>query len=254
MTTDTGLLKKISLLGMLLMVGVSMNAEAALFGLGSTSWKEEVLLHDGGKIIVGRAVDRGGRHEIGQQPPIKEQSMSFTLPSSNERIAWKSEFTADVGLADFQPLLLDVFQETAYLVTSPVGCLAYNKWGRPNPPYIIFKFQGKTWQRIPMQELPKEFKIPNLVFSSPDNEVEKTGKSFVTVAMVQAANRDLTQPEFKTILREELPPHPDSQTSCPIPSNAAAKLIAPEVEGKPLHYNWWPLAQDWLNKTYGRNK
>ncbi len=231
-----------------------MNAEAGLFGIGGTSWKEEVLLHDGSKLIVERSVERGGRHEIGQQPPIKEESINFTLPLTSERITWKSEFSADVGLADFQPLLLDIFQGSAYLVTSPVGCLSYNKWGRPNPPYVIFKYQGKAWQRITMQELPAEFKTPNLIFSSPDNEVEKMGKGYITIAMVQAANKDLTQPEYKTILREAVQSDPDSQTSCPIPSNAAAKLIVPEIDGKLLYYNWWPLAQDWLSKTYGGSK
>jgi len=202
MNNCDGIMKRLTRLGFLLMLGVSMSAGARFLGFGDTSWKEEVLLHDGSKIVVSRSVSRGGRHEIGQQPPIKEESMTFTLPSTNERIVWKSEFSADIGLADFQPLLLDIFQGTAYVVTSLVGCLAYNKWGRPNPPYVIFKYQDKIWQRITMQELPAELNKPNLIFSSPDNEVEKLGKRYVTVAMVQQANSDLTQIQFKTILRE----------------------------------------------------
>lgn len=200
-----GRLRVFKTIGFILALGVSMSAGAGFLGFGGTSWKEEVLLHDGSKIIVKRSVDRGGRHEIGQQPPIKEQSLSFTLPTTNERITWKSEFSEDVGLADFQPLLLDISSGSAYVVASLVGCLSYNKWGRPNPPYAIFKYQGKEWKRITLQELPAEFKIPNLIFSSPDNEVEKLGKSFVTIAMVQHANSDLTQPEYRTILREAYP-------------------------------------------------
>ncbi len=41
-----------------------------------------------------------------------------------------------------------------------------------------------------------------MIFSSPDNEVEKLGKNYITVAMVQQVNSDLTQTQFKTILRE----------------------------------------------------
>lgn len=205
MRTNTLWLKRIAELGLILMMGASMSASAGLFGFGGTSWKEEVLLHDGGKIIVERSIDRGGRHEIGQQPPVKVESMAFTLPATDERIIWKSEFSTDIGYADFQPLLLDVFQGVAYVVTSPVGCLSYNKWGRPNPPYVIFKYQDKAWQRIAMQELPAELSKPNLIISSPDNEVEKMGKRFVTAAMVQQANSDLTQTQFKTILREAVP-------------------------------------------------
>ncbi|MDD2721959.1 MAG: hypothetical protein PHH47_11695 [Gallionella sp.] len=196
MNTPT-LLQRIVRLGLILMMGASMSA-------CSESWKEEVLLHDGSKLIVERMVDRGGRHEIGQQSPIKEQSLTFTLPATNELVTWKSEFSADVGLADFQPLLLDIFQGAAYVVTTPVGCQSYNKWGRPNPPYVVFKYQDKVWNRITLQELPAEIKAPNIIFGSPDNHVEKLGTKFVTAETVQEINSSLRQPEYKTILREEI--------------------------------------------------
>lgn len=184
------------------MMGMSMGADAGLFGFGGTSWKEEVLLHDGSKIIVKRSIERGGRHEIGQQPPVKEESMSFLLPATNDHVTWMSMYSNDIGFADFMPLLVDLFQGVVYVVSAPVGCLSYNKWGRPNPPYVVFKYQEKEWRRIPLLELPAEINTPNLLISSPDNEVEKLGKSFITSEMVQHANSRLKQPEFKTILRE----------------------------------------------------
>lgn len=222
MSNNNGMKKRIAKIGFLLMLGVSMS------GCSETmNWKEEVLLHDGSKIIAERSIERGGRHEIGQQPPAKEIGMSFTLPKTNERITWKSEYSVDVGGADFKPVLLDIVQGLAYVVASPVGCLSYNKWGRPNPPYVIFKYQDKTWQRITMQELPTELKKPNLIISSPDNEVEKMGKRFITVEMVQHANSDLTQTQFKTILREAVPniglcPQYSSGSKAPI-------LLSPEA-------------------------
>jgi len=198
-------LKQITKLGFLLIMGVSMSAVAGLFGFGGTSWEEEVLLHDGSKIIVERSVKRGGRHEIGQQPPIKEESLIFTMPTTNERITWKNKYSEDVGLADFMPMLVDIFQGAVYLVSSPVGCLSYNKWGRPNPPYVVFKYEGKEWKRIPLQELPAEINAPNLIISSPDNNVEKIGKNFVSAEIIRQINSSLTQPEYKTILREAYP-------------------------------------------------
>ena len=199
MKTHHGMLKRITKLGLILMLGASMSACG-----NSTSWKEEVLLHDGQKIIVERYVNRGGRSEIGQKPPAKEQSVTFTHPITNDRITWKSEFSKDVGMANFKPLLLDIFQGTAYMVTSPVGCLSYNKWGRPNPPYVVFKYQSKEWKRIAIQELPAEIKTPNLIISSPDTNVELLGKSFVKAEDVQKINSSLTQPEYRSILREGL--------------------------------------------------
>src|SRR5476649_3041648 len=182
-------------LGFMLTI-ISMSTLGFL-GFSGDSWKEEVLLHDGSKIIVERIVERGGRHEIGQQPPIKAETLTFTLPTAHERITWKNEYSQDVGLADFMPVLLDTFQGTAYLVSAPVGCLSYNKWGRPNPPYVIFKYEDKAWKRTPLQELPTEIKTPNLIVSSPDNKVEQIGKSFVSAEDIKKINSDLTQPEFK---------------------------------------------------------
>jgi len=194
--------KRILTLGFLLMMGASMSALAGWFGSGGTSWKEEVLLHDGSKIIASRTVERGGRHEIGQEPPIKEQSLSFTLPKTNEKVIWEDKFTEDVGGANFLPKLLDIRAGVAYLVASPMGCLAYNKWGRPNPPYVIFKYQGKAWIRITLQELPAEIKTPNLIPSSPDDEAKKAGQPIVSAETIKALYAGYSQPEYRTILRE----------------------------------------------------
>ena len=196
-------LKRVMKFGMVLMMGASMSADAGLFG--GTSWKEEVLLHDGSKIIVERAVERGGRHEIGQEPPIKEQSLAFILPSTNENVTWEDKFTEDVGGANFLPMQLEILKDTAYLVVYPMGCLSYNKWGRPNPPYVAFKYQNKKWNRITLQELPDGITTPNLIFSSPDNEAKKAGKRIVTAETIMVLYAGYRQPEFKTILREALP-------------------------------------------------
>jgi hypothetical protein len=185
---------------MALILGVSMSACAT----NTFTWKEEVLLHDGSKIIVERSVERGGRHEIGQESPIKEQSLAFILPSTNENVTWEDKFTEDVGGASFLPMQLEIRKDTAYLVVHPMGYLSYEKWGRPNPPYVVFQYQGKAWQRITLQELPAEFKIPNLIFSSPDSEAKKTEQHIVSAETIKKLYEGYKQPEYKTILRTPL--------------------------------------------------
>lgn len=202
MNTVSRMMKKLAQLGLLLVMGVSMNADAGLFGFGGTSWKEEALLHDGSRIIVERSVKRGGRHEIGQQPAYEEQSLSFTMPGTKQEVVWEDKSSEDLGSASFLPMLLDIYDETAYLIASPMGCLSYNKWGRPNPPYVVFRYQDKEWQRITLQELPVEIKTPNLIFSDPDNVVKKIGKSLIPADTIQQIISRYRQPEFKTILRE----------------------------------------------------
>jgi hypothetical protein len=209
-------------------------AHAGQFGIGGTSWKEAVVMHDGGTIVVTRTVERGGRHEIGQEPPIKEQSLAFAMPGTNENVVWLDKFTEDTGGANFLPMQFEILKDSAYLVVYPMGCLAYSKWGRPNPPYVVFKYQAKLWRRIALQELPNEFKTPNLIFSSPDNEAKKIGKAVVSPEVIRALYDGYRQPEYKTILREPLArercPQYSSGPKAPIPISQGS--ASNEVQGK----------------------
>ncbi len=184
---------------------LSLKANAGLFGFGDMTWKEEVLLHDGSKIIVERSVERGGRHELFKGLPISEQRLSWRMPGTNRTITWEDHFSKDVGSATLLPMLVDIHQGTAYVVANPMGCLAYNKWGRPNPPYVIFKYQGKEWQRISLQELPAEIKTPNLIQSEPDVEAERIGKNPIPAEMIRKIVSSHFRTEFKNIVRDTLP-------------------------------------------------
>ncbi len=198
----------LGLLVVILIMGTSMNALGFL-GFGGTSWKEEVLLHDGGKIIVKRSQSYGGRHEIGQSSPVKEHTITFTLPDSGKAMSWTSEYGEDVGRANFNLLALHIINGTAYLVVEPNLCLSYNKWGRPNPPYVFFKYDGVVWQRIPLSEFPAEFTTINLIVNNGREEDIKRLASqlgHVPAEGVRKLNSSLTQPEYKTILREPLDP------------------------------------------------
>lgn len=191
--------------GLLTMI-VSMSACATgPLGIGSDSWKEEAQQYNGSTIIVERSQDYGGRGEVGQGAPIRDYRLSFTLPGSARAIEWESDYSEDVGRANLHPLAVHVLNGTPYVITEPNLCLAYNKWGRPNPPYVIFKYDGRQWQRITIEGLPAEFKGMNLVIDTKNEEEEfkqlsgKTG--FVAAADVRNFNSSLTQPEYKTVLR-----------------------------------------------------
>jgi len=200
MSDGNGLLRVVKIVGLALALGVSMSADAGLFG-SSKSWKEEVLLHDGSTIIVERSQDYGGLREVGQRAPIRDYRLSFTLPGSARAIEWESDYSEDVGRANLHPLALHVLNGTPYVIAEPNLCLSYNKWSRPNPPYVIFKYDGRQWQRITIDGLPAEFKGMNLVIDTKNQEEEfqqlsgKTG--FVTAVDVQKFNSSLTQPEYK---------------------------------------------------------
>lgn len=220
-------LKRITKLGLILMMGVGMSADAGLFGFGGTTWKEEVLLHDGQKIIAKRSQSYGGRNEIVQSSPIKEHTITFTLPNTGKSLSFKSEYSEDVGRANFNLLALHILNGTPYIVAEPNLCLSYNKWGRPNPPYLIFKYDGKTWQRILLAELPSEFKSINLIINNGrEEDIERAANKlgYVSADGVRSINSSLTQPEYKTILREPLVkgwcPQPTAPDGTPIPWNS----------------------------------
>ena len=221
MNNGHSLLKAFTTTGLILTLGMSMSAEAGLFGFGGDSWKEEVLLHDGSKIIVERSQGYGGRREIGQSPPIKEQDITFTLPGSNKNLTFKSEYSEDIGRSNFKLIALHILNGTPYIVVVPNLCPSYNKWGRPNPPYVFFKHDGKDWQRIQLSEFPTEFKEINLVVSTKNEERIFNARSAITVEIVRKLNGELEQPEYKTILREALArgkcPQISSGPKAPIP-------------------------------------
>ncbi len=198
------ILKLLKLFAPVLFLIITPVANAGLFGFGGDSWQEEVLLHDGGKVVVERHTTRGGRHEIGEKSSYTQQTLIFTHPGTGEQIIWEDKATPDLGNSSFLPIALDIYQGTVYLVANPMGCLSYNKWGRPNPPYVIFRYDGKSWVRIPLQELPPETKTPNLIVSSPDTQVESLGKRFVDAATIKRQNAGFRQPEYKAILRETM--------------------------------------------------
>jgi hypothetical protein len=182
-----------------------MNACAVVGTLpfGGDSWQEEVLLHDGRKLIISRSQTYGGRHEIGQAAPIREHTVTFTLPNTDKAIRWTSEYGEDLGRTNFHLLAVHVLNGTPYLVTDPNLCPAYNKWGRPNPPYVYFKYDGVGWQRIRLEDLPAEFTTLNVVISLDSGIVQNMVKrGLVPVEEIQKLNRSLPQPEYQALLRE----------------------------------------------------
>ncbi len=185
-------------------MGTATNANAELLGLGGTNWKEEASQPDGTKLVVERNVARKGRHEIGQRPPIGNQNLLFVIPGSGEKVRWEDPYSEELGGANFNVMLAGVSGDAAYVLAAPAGCLSYNKWGRPNPPYVVFRYRNKEWQRVPMQEFPAEFIAPNLIISSPDDEAEKIGKPIISAEEIRQANQGFQQPEYQTIQREAL--------------------------------------------------
>lgn len=203
-------------LGIALTVLLATLAGCVLVGdfpisLGS-NWKEEVQLSNGNKIIVKRSQTRGGRHEIGQESPVAEHIMSFAHPTTGQTITWKSTYGDTIEDSSLLPLGLYSKGDTVYLATTTAGCIAYNKWGRPNPPYVFFRYDGTNWQRISQEEFPADFKEANLVISGLVRKFEQRLTQYagaVPAEEIKKINAEAKHPDvqyLRVFVREPLDP------------------------------------------------
>jgi hypothetical protein len=177
-------------------MGISLSACS-----DTMSWKEEVLLHDGQIIVSERHYNLGGfpGFESHNRSSIDE-TVTFNMPGSGKKIIWKTDFRdSEPEPNSLNLILFDVIKGVPYIAAYPAGCIAYNKWKRPNPPQILLKYESDQWQRIPLKEFPLEIKEANVIVGKPDVRILK---SFYTVAQVKEANRDIKAPEYRSILRE----------------------------------------------------
>lgn len=208
---SNGLLRTFNRIIFALTLGVSMNADAGIFG-NTKGWKEEVQLHDGQTIVVERLYNLGGYRGLESRERAEmDQTLSFKLPGASQTITWKTQYRDDIPEPNsLTALLLNVVKGVPYLATSPAGCIAYNKWGRPNPPYIFFKYANDAWQRIPLEEFPAMLTQPNLLPTPDASLLKPYYTKEATKAEWESGNRSVY---VKTILREAIKDGGDS--GCP---------------------------------------
>jgi hypothetical protein len=195
-----GLLKLFKAGGLMFALGAGMSACAGLLG-HTKGWKEEVQLNDGGVIVVERIFSLGGYQTLdARERALSDETITFTLPESDKRISWRTEFRNDIPEPNgLSPLLLDVVKGVPHLATSPAGCIAYNKWGRPNPPYIFLRYANDVWERIPLEEFPRELVHANLMPTPASSLL----RSYYTVEAADAQRQSGNISTYaKAILRE----------------------------------------------------
>lgn len=206
MSDRHGLFRLLSAICLVWALGVSVNAYATT----TFTWKEEVLLHDGKKIIVERSdiYDSSMNHEIGQGSPLAEHKTTFLIPGTSKTVIWKSDNRPTADPDSLHLLALDFLDDVPYVATTSASCVAYIKWKRPNPPYVFFKY-ADGWKHIPLEEFPSKFKINVTIdLDEPDkNKVttENREYGFVHAQAVEEINREPGRSkEFYTLFREPI--------------------------------------------------
>ena len=164
MSNGHGLLKLFNTIGLILILGISMNVEAGFFGLfgGSEKWKEEVRLSDGRVIVVERELiseaggDEWASNRSGSKP--KEYRIRFSHPDrAQEKIEWRSTKISPQTWPEI-PLVFDIESgkpDVFSIVAISAGCEIYSK----------YNLQNGVWIE---EVLPEQFvqRTTNLLFGS----------------------------------------------------------------------------------------
>lgn len=205
MSNGHSLFRVFATIGLALTLGGTMSACSS----SSMTWKEEVQLHDGRKIIVTRSHTYGRHGEIGQGRLISGRSILFKIPGTDESVEWSSDGSLSL-------LLLDFKDGVPYIAGKPNTCPSFNSWGRPNPPYVFFKYADKKWHRIPFQEFPDRLNT-NIVVSTKSDEKtilqEMRSRGYVTVEVQRKLNNDLDD-YIRNIVRTPITSGPGTYGGC----------------------------------------
>ncbi|OZA12634.1 MAG: hypothetical protein B7X94_03555 [Hydrogenophilales bacterium 17-62-8] len=165
------------------------------------SWKEDVLLHDGRKIIVERTQSYGGYAEpASTDRSVAKEEWAIPIPDSSRKVIWSSDFSHPPEGDSLMLLQINLLNDVPYVATSPAGCLSYNHWKRPNPPYVFFRHDGKRWKQIPLSEFPVAFKAANVHVGKP---IKAWRKDTIDAEMIKEEHRNL-EPYLREIIREPL--------------------------------------------------
>lgn len=144
-----------------------LSTTASAFCTRTSSWTEDVLLHDGRVININREVcftfqlvygDGGSPGMFGSWPD--KHWLKFDNPYTQETIKWQGE-------QHFYPALLDFVDGVPYLVVYGRPDKETEKiYGCPELPYIYLKYEKKglwgKWTPIPVEQAPVILRDANL--------------------------------------------------------------------------------------------
>jgi len=194
-------MKLLTALAAITTLGISMNAFGFLGFGNSASWKEEVLLYDGKTIVAERKQTYGNKPTIeSRERAVLDEEWAFPTPDGKGKVVWRNNFRNPPEGDSLMLLLIGFVDGVPYIATRPAGCIAYNHWGRPNPPYVFFRHNGKQWQRITLAEFPTQLKEANVIVGRPDPEHRK---GTVSLAAVRENNKGL-ESYMRTLVREPI--------------------------------------------------
>lgn len=178
---------------------LALAAALLISGCATRSWREEARLADGTTIVVERTDQLGnmldqepGNWEFGR--PVVGFVLRIPVDGSGQSVTWESG-------PHLIPLAVGVKERRLYLAASPDTCAAYDLFGRPVPPYVFFRHDGREWRRISVEEFPEEVDATNLLQGTRNYDARREiDTGYVKADAVKRINRGLSA-DLRTIYR-----------------------------------------------------
>jgi hypothetical protein len=209
------------------------------FSPQTLEWKEEVGLEDGRTLLVTRRVVMVPGGNIGERPDVeRERRLTFTHPTTGQVITWENG--PAIGSRAY-PKMLDFDGDRPVLVTEAQSGADYAMLGCPTPPYIVFRYENGTWNRIATGELPRRFVWMNL-YPSVDRDFLKSHRYFVSAAVTAAEYRTPPLDDHRALLATV-----DRRLRNPLGFGCESPYLD-RIYG-PEKYSEWRDTGNWLDKT-----
>jgi len=112
------------------------------------SWQEEVKINDGRVIVVDQKKRKGGLM-------AREAWLTFNLPEfSPQPILWHENLS---------PLILNISGGKLYIIGYPPTVVECTHYGKPDPSYVGFVWDGGNWVSIPFEQIPNNIYDTNML-------------------------------------------------------------------------------------------
>jgi hypothetical protein len=128
-----------------------------------------VRLPDGRVVNLTRYQEFKGPHELGQPPTESDYWFEFNHPDTGQVVRWQSD-------RDLETLALMMDGKTPVLMAKPAFGTSMSRYKCPNPPYLLFRFEG-TWKQVPIEKIPVKRLRVNMTFGPSDSRklIESSG-------------------------------------------------------------------------------
>lgn len=112
-------------------------------------WTEEVRLPDQ------RVVELTREQHFDERDLVSSYWFEFDHPDTGESVKFENA-------REFRTVALYSHEKHMHLVVRPTFATHFDNAGCPNPPYFLFRYEGKQWRQVPLMQSPLKHVSENM--------------------------------------------------------------------------------------------